>query len=108
MQNPFEAITTKLDEIQKSLSKLTQSAEGPADDEVLNIEEACRLLHLSKQTLYNKVNRREIPVFKKGKRLYFSKNSLLKWIQAGKVKTRQEIREEGLNDLREIKKRGEP
>lgn len=60
-------------------------------DEVLNIQEASKLLNLSVSTIYNKVCKREIPVNKQGKRIYFYRHELMKWIKSGRVKTYLEI-----------------
>ncbi|MEJ7737149.1 MAG: helix-turn-helix domain-containing protein [Chitinophagaceae bacterium] len=63
-------------------------------DELLCISEAAKFLNLSVPTLYGKVSRKEIPVNKQGKRLYFYKAELAEWIKAGRKKTALEIRQE--------------
>lgn len=45
-------------------------------------------------TIYAKTAKNEIPHFKKGNRLYFSRRQLEQWIIDGKVKTQSEIAEE--------------
>ncbi len=42
-------------------------------------------------TIYDKSHRREIPNYKKGKRLYFQPSELLPWIANGRVKTQHKI-----------------
>ena len=42
----------------------------------MTIKQAGEFLHLTVQTLYNKVSKNEIPFMKRGKRLYFSKEQL--------------------------------
>jgi len=68
-------------------------------DKLLNVDEACDLLHLEKPTVYSKVSRGELPHMKKGKRLYFSKESLLEYIHSGRVKTNEELQESSLDYL---------
>jgi excisionase family DNA binding protein len=63
-------------------------------DELLSITQAAKFLNLSVPTLYGKVSRKEIPVNKQGKRLYFYKAELAEWIKAGRRKTALEIRQE--------------
>jgi len=63
-------------------------------DELLSVSEAAKFLNLSVPTLYGKVSRKEIPVNKQGKRLYFYKSELADWIKAGRKKTALEIRQE--------------
>ena len=60
-------------------------------DDPLNIKEAANYLNLNKSTLYNKVNKREIPFMKRGKRIYFLKSELKKYIKRGKVLSIDEI-----------------
>ncbi|HEX8022235.1 helix-turn-helix domain-containing protein [Mucilaginibacter sp.] len=61
-------------------------------NELLDIKEAAEFLKVSVASLYNKVSRKEIPVSKPGKRLYFNKTELKEWVQLGKKKTAAEIR----------------
>lgn len=67
--------------------------------DLLTIQEAASLLALSKHTLYNKVNKNELPYMKKGKRLYFSRVELMAYIKSGKISSIQEIQEESFNYL---------
>lgn len=62
------------------------------DKDLLTIQEASELLHLTVPTLYSKNSKGEIPgVCKQGKRLYFSKQSLIDWIKEGKQMSNDEI-----------------
>lgn len=83
----------KLDNIERLL--LSQSNDSkPETDKLLTISQAGELLHLSVPTLYAYVHRSEIPVCKRGKRLFFSKNELLSWIMSSRKKTVSEIEAE--------------
>lgn len=79
----------KMEHIELLLKRL--SHEAKAEDQLLTITEAAKLLNLSVATIYSKVSRNEIPVCKKGKKLYFSKNELTDWIHSGKVETNEEL-----------------
>jgi len=82
----------KLNDIEKLL---LEGHQQPTDsDELLNIKDAANLLNLSVPTIYGKVCRKEIPVNKQGKRLYFYKSELISWIKSGRKKTAAEIRQE--------------
>jgi excisionase family DNA binding protein len=59
--------------------------------DLLTIKQAAEFLSLSVPTLYTKVSRKEIPVNKRGKRLYFSITELSTWIKSGKKKTQEEV-----------------
>lgn len=82
----------KLDNLQDLLMESRQPL--PQAAELMTISQAAEFLNLSVQTLYGKVCHREIPVSKKGKRLYFYKSELEDWIKSGKKKTMAELREQ--------------
>ncbi len=63
----------------------------PEGEQLLTIKQAGEFLNLSVPTLYGYVHRAEIPVCKRGKRLYFPKQSLIEWIKEGRKKTNAEI-----------------
>lgn len=51
------------------------------EDAIMTTEEACNYLKISKESLYDYVNRKEIPAFKFGRRWKFSKAALEKWVE---------------------------
>lgn len=63
-------------------------------EQLLTVQQAAELLNLSVPTLYGYTQRAEIPVCKRGKRLYFSKQSLFEWIKDGRKKTLAETASE--------------
>jgi len=70
-------------------------------DQLLTIDEAGELLHLTKPTLYSKVSKGELPgVCKQGKRLYFQKQSLIDWIKSSQRKSNAEIEAEAESYLK--------
>lgn len=72
-----------------------QSAPTGGEDRPLNVEEAARYLDLSPSYLYKLTSRGEIPHYKpNGKRLYFLKSDLRKWILRGRVAPQEEIEAE--------------
>ena len=73
-------------------------------EQLLNVQQAAELLNLSVPTLYGYTQRAEIPVCKRGKRLYFSRQSLFEWIKEGRKKTLAEITSEADNHLVNNKK----
>ncbi|WP_233581820.1 helix-turn-helix domain-containing protein [Flavobacterium macacae] len=70
------------------------SSEKSSEDNLLTVDQTSKLVKLSISTIYSKVSRKEIPAFKIGKRLYFSKNEIIAWIKSGKIKTIADIRNE--------------
>ena len=75
-------------------------------DQLLNVQETADFLNLSVPTIYGYVHRQEIPVNKRGKRLYFSKKELTTWIKGGRKKTISEISEEAASYVQSKKKGG--
>lgn len=87
-----QAISTLHDKVDSIKDLLLNSRqERPDYSDLLTIRQAAEFLNLSVPTLYTKVSRREIPVNKRGKRLYFSKAELSGWIKSGRKKTQEEI-----------------
>lgn len=69
----------------------------PEQDELLTIQQAAELLNLSVPTVYtlvSKVDTTNIPVSKRGKRLYFSKKDLTAWVKEGRKKTIADLSKE--------------
>ena len=104
MTNPFEILEERLIRIECQLFELQRLMQQPQfsteSDELLNVQQASKLLGLAVQTIYGYVSRREIPVCKRGKRLYFSEKELLEWVRVGRQKTFKEIEAEAMESIR--------
>jgi len=95
-----EAVTKmqeKLDNIEQLL--ISRQERSPEQEELMSISKAAEFLDLAVPTVYSKVCRKEIPVNKRGKRLYFYRSELTEWIKSGRKKTADEIREEAVQQL---------
>ncbi len=62
--------------------------------EVLNLNQAAEYVSLSKSAVYKKTSERNIPHFKKGKKLYFKRIELDEWLTENKISTHPEIEKE--------------
>ena len=93
----------KLDNIERLLLSQNNTPQ-PEEDRLLTIREAAEIIHLTVPTVYGLVQRSEVPVCKRGKRLYFSKQELVAWILSGRKKTISEIRADAESYL--VRKRG--
>jgi excisionase family DNA binding protein len=95
----------KLHERLNSIEQLLLAKQEPVvpQDELLNITQAAKFLNLSVPTIYSKVSRKEIPVNKQGKHLYFYRSELAEWIRLGRKKTAAEISLEAAQHLSGIK-----
>ena len=95
----------KLDRIESLLAEALPLIH-PESDKFLTVHEAANFLDLAAPTIYSLVSKGEIPVNKRGKRLYFSKMELEEWVKAGRKKTNSEIAEEAENYFLNKKKGG--
>jgi excisionase family DNA binding protein len=95
MTNPFEQIEARLQGIESLILDLKQqktpSEQTTPPDELLNIQQAAKLLSLAVPTIYSKVSKGELPVMKRSKRLYFSRMELMEYLKEGRKKTNTEI-----------------
>ena len=69
-------------------SKLDLPTSKDEDDELIGVDEACRILGLKKPTVYHKAQRKEIKSYKPSgcKKLMFKRSDLQKWIlSSGRV-----------------------
>jgi excisionase family DNA binding protein len=92
----FDQLPKAVSELLEKVSKIEDILIHDHPDEtnancLFSIKQASAFLNLSISTIYGKVCRREIPVSKQGKKLYFDKTELLNWIKAGRKSTIAEV-----------------
>lgn len=85
------------------LEKRDQQA-SEIQEQPLTVPEAAKFLNLSVATIYSKVSKSELPVLKRGKRLYFSNTELMDYLKAGRKKSNREIDAEAETYLSNTKK----
>jgi len=86
-----------LEELRAELNGLMEtkiSSQSNTEYDTIGIEEASKMLMLSESTVYSKVSRGELPVVKRGRPLYFSKNQLEEYMSSKKPKTTSKIQYE--------------
>ena len=96
-------ILKKVERLEVMITNLQQVETG--ESELFNVQEAAAFLKMSVPAIYAKVSRREIPVSKPGRRLYFSKLKLIEWISASKLKTQNELLNDAQLKMKEYRKR---
>ena len=85
-------MSEQLNEIRNFLLERDEPQPEPEQNELLTIQEAAEILHLTVPTLYSKNSKGEIPgVCKQGKRLYYDKQVLTDWIRSGRRKSNAEV-----------------
>ncbi len=97
-------LTKEFSELKQLLIKKQEQQTTEQPEQFLTVQEAAQFLKLSVPTLYSKVSRCELPVMKRGKRLYFSSTELIDFIKTGRKKTNAEIEAEAETYLSNNKK----
>jgi len=82
-------VLNKIEAIELSIASLREEiwkARKPVTDQhqPIELDEACKILKMSKSTLYHYVQRKLIPATKKGKKYVFFKDELIKWLETGR------------------------
>lgn len=116
-QITFDQLPTYVVELGRKVDDLTallQSHSGqsrPDTDKWFSIKELSDYLpgNPAITTLYGKVQRREVPFSREGKRLVFRKSQIDSWLQSKRVKTNAELSVQAdqyvnLNNRREVRK----
>ncbi|WP_052958710.1 helix-turn-helix domain-containing protein [Maribacter thermophilus] len=94
MENPFEIINERLNRIEALLEKLVLQQEGDIDkarSKPMTSLELSTYLNLSVYTIYGLVHKRSLPFIKKGRRLYFEKKEIDKWLMQGRQMTKDDL-----------------
>ena len=98
MENPFEIIIEKLTTIEMKLntieSRLNSNSQYSIDAEVMSLNQLCEYYEFTKSFIYKQTSTREIPHYKKGKKLFFKKVEIDTWLFKNKVKTMEDLQRE--------------
>ena len=90
-----EMKTFEFKQVRKSSRGIKQLAvQIPQDQnvEILDLRQAAELLKLKPSYMYSLIHQNKIPHYKpNGKRVYFVKSELIKWIMGSKVSTVDEL-----------------
>ena len=89
-----QAVTMLTKEVSQLKELLLSSKKQPTTEKTekfLTVKEVSEFLNLAVPTIYSKVSRNEIPYYKKGKRLYFSRAEIMDYLKEGRSKSNEEI-----------------
>ncbi len=87
-------LTNEISELKGLLIQKQEHPPTPLPENPIHIQDAAQFLGLSVPTMYSKVSKGEVPVTKRGKRLYFFRSELLKYLKEGRKKSNAEIEAE--------------
>lgn len=85
-----------MDEILKELREIKTLSLLSAKN-VLTIDEVSKLTDLSVSCLYKKTCAKEIPYYKKDKRIYFKRQEIEEWMLQNRVSTNEELKDSAIN-----------
>lgn len=91
MENPFELILERLDRIEKAIQNLNSINDKTSDDQPMDIFEVADYIKVAKSTIYGLTNKKSIPYYKIGKKLYFKKAEIDEWILSKRINTKDDI-----------------
>lgn len=77
----IEIINSCLSEKVRDIKELNEKSHV---SDIIYLDEVIKLVGCSKGTIYNKVNRSEMPVLSRGQPLTFSRKDLQNWIRNGR------------------------
>lgn len=78
-------LTEQVEKIYQLLMTMQQQKVNP-QHQLIDIDKAYQIVQKAKPTIYRLARTSLIPVYKRGKKLYFYEDELLKWIETGKNK----------------------
>ena len=81
----------EVDELKQLILQTAKQQETSLEEKLLTVTEAAKFLNLSVPTIYTKVSKNELPVMKRGKRLYFSNTELMQYLKEGRKLSNSEI-----------------
>ena len=76
-------LTEQVERIHKIVAAL-QPQTAIDKHRIVEIDEACQITRKAKPTIYTLARKGIIPAYKRGKKLYFYEDELLKWIEEGR------------------------
>jgi len=98
-------LTKEVGELKRLFLKTSEQISTTSSEQLLTVQEAAKFLNLTVPTIYSKVSKGELPVMKRSKRLYFSREELTNYVKQGRRKTNTEIASSADEYLTQKKKR---
>ena len=105
MENPFELILQRLDRIEKAINSINIPTTIPVNKAPMGVKELSEYLKLSDSAIYKLTSTSQIPHYKSGKKLYFKKEDIDKWLETKRIKTIDELEEIAFDYLNKKTKR---
>ncbi|MGL5958005.1 MAG: helix-turn-helix domain-containing protein [Phocaeicola sp.] len=99
MPQAIMELMRKMDCLQKDVNLLKEKRPKETVEPLIEIDEACKLIHKAKSTIYALARERKIPYYKPGKMLQFKRSELMAWVETSRRTTSMETKESMLNEM---------
>lgn len=94
MPQAIYELITKIDRLQSDINEFKQrNSTTTVVEPMIGIEEACKILHRAKSTVYALTQARKIPFYQPGKMLQFKESELMAWMEESKQETYSQSQE---------------
>jgi len=77
--------------VRRAMTGISTPPPQVAESEILNIDQAAELLHLTRSTVYSYTHLRKLPFIKKSGKLLFRRSVLMEWMDQGNHLTADDI-----------------
>ena len=78
MPELIQNLVERIESLEKTVREKHQPR--PLEDELMSVEDICKLLGKSKSAIYRAVRHHDIPFIRQGNRLYFDRTAIKKWL----------------------------
>ena len=94
LPNAVERLTKMVTAIQDSLTLFfKQQKSQPPQEDLIGIEQACKVLGLAKPTVYAMTQSKKIPFYQPGRKLMFKRSELVEWMEQSRRESASQTHE---------------
>lgn len=91
----------KVESIQTDVGELKELCSQKPDEPMIGIDEACKILHRAKSTVYALTQAHKIPFYQPEKMLQFKRSELMAWMENARQETNRQTRDKIINDMQQ-------
>ncbi len=99
MPQAIMELMRKMDTLQSDVNLLKEKRPKDTDEPLIEIDEASKIIHKAKSTIYALARAHKLPYYKPGKMLQFKRSELMAWVETSKRATSVETKESMLEDM---------
>lgn len=89
----------KVDTLRADISELKERGRAQTPEPMIGIDEACKILHRAKSTVYALAQAHKIPFYQPGKMLQFKRSELMAWMESARQETSAQTRDSIIGDM---------